>query len=108
MARSRQGSYVWNMKTFTERELIQQTAKVLAAVGAGESVLVTECGVPRWRISAFDADAGAGTDPIERLRAQGRITPAKEDPMPWPEASGDRRYSPAEVDRIHDEMRGDR
>lgn len=92
------------MKTISKRELNQQTAQVLAVVDAGESVVVTERGVPRWRIDAFDADA----DPIERLRAQGRITPAKQNPMPWPESEDDPPYSPADVDRLYAEMRDDR
>jgi antitoxin (DNA-binding transcriptional repressor) of toxin-antitoxin stability system len=94
------------MKTITKRELNQQTAQVLAAVDAGESVVVTERGVPRWRIDAFDAEAD--TDPIERLRAQGRIIPAKQNPMPWPEPEDNPRYSPADVDRLYAEMREDR
>ena len=96
----RSGSYLWSMKTVTKRELNRQTAQVLAAVKVGESVVVTEHGVPRWRIDVFDSD----TDPIARLRAQGRIIPAKKDPMPWPEPEGDPRYSPADVDRLYREM----
>lgn len=89
------------MKTVTKRELNRQTAKVLAAVKVGESVVVTEHGVPRWRIEAIDSD----TDAIERLRAQGRIIPAKKDSMPWPEPERDPWYSPADVDRLYREMR---
>src|SRR3546814_9458115 len=66
------------MKTISKRELNHQTAQVLAAIQAGEAVLVTERGVPRWRIEAVDASA----DPVERLRAQGRIRPASPNPPP--------------------------
>src|SRR3546814_16493844 len=76
------------MKTISKRELNHQTAQVLAAIQAGEAVLVTERGVPRWRIEAVDASA----DPVERLRAQGRIRPASPKPPPWPTG----RYSPTE------------
>src|SRR3546814_16275854 len=76
------------MKTISKRELNHQTAQVLAAIQAGEAVLVTERGVPRWRIEAVDASA----DPVERLRAQGRIRPASPNPPPWPKG----RYSPTE------------
>src|SRR3546814_11508390 len=68
------------MKTISKRELNHQTAQVLAAIQAGEAVLVTERGVPRWRIEAVDASA----DPVERLRAQGRIRPASANHPPWP------------------------
>lgn len=93
------------MKTISKRELNQQTAKVLAAVDAGESVVITERGVPRWRIDAFEADAD--TDPIERLRAQGRIIPAKKNQMPWPERDYTTK-TPADVDALLAEMREDR
>lgn len=91
------------MKTISKRELNQQTARVLAAVDAGESVVVTERGVPRWRIEAFDAES----DPVALLRAQGRIIQAKKDPMPWPERDYTTR-TPAEVDALLAEMREDR
>ncbi len=91
------------MKEITKRELNQQTAQVLAEVRAGEPVLVTERGVPRWRIEAVDGVA----DPVARLRAAGRIIPASEHPMPWPDDT-DARYTPAEVDALYAEMREDR
>ncbi len=91
------------MKTITKRELNQRTAKVLAEVDAGESVVVTERGVSRRRIVAI----GSSPDPIERLRAEGRIIPASKNPPPWPERDYSNR-SPADVDRFYAEMREDR
>jgi len=92
------------MKAVSKRELNQQTAQVLAEVRAGEPVLVTERGIARWRIEALDA----AVDPVARLRAEGRITPAKSEPRPWPAAAGTRRYTPAEVDALFADSRGDR
>lgn len=94
------------MKTITKRELNQQTAQVLAEVRPGEEVIVTERGVPRWRIEAVESIA----DPVERLRAQGRIIPASPNPPPWPADWGrdTRGRTPADVDALHHEMRGDR
>jgi antitoxin (DNA-binding transcriptional repressor) of toxin-antitoxin stability system len=90
------------MKTISKRELNQQTAQVLAGVQAGHAVLVSERGVVRWRIEAIDADP----DPIARLRAQGRIIPAKANPAPWPRERA--RYKPADIDALFAESRGDR
>lgn len=92
------------MKTISKRELNQQTAQVLAAVRAGEPVLVTERGIARWRIEALDA----AVDPVARLRAEGRITPAKAEPRAWPETTGLPRYTAAEVDALFADSRGDR
>ena len=51
------------MTTISKRELNQQTAAVLARVTDSEDVVVTERGVPRWRIvSARDAESS-----LERL-----------------------------------------
>lgn len=90
------------MKTISKRELNQQTARVLAAVDAGETVIVTERGVARWRIEPVTAD------PITRLRAEGRIVPAKSDPSPWPNRVGHPGRTPAHVDAMLEEMRGER
>jgi antitoxin (DNA-binding transcriptional repressor) of toxin-antitoxin stability system len=94
------------MKEITKRELNQQTAQVLAEVRTGEPILVTERGVPRWRIEAVDGVS----DPVARLRAAGRIIPASEHPMPWPADWGRETHgrTPADVDALLDEMRGDR
>ncbi len=90
------------MKTVSKRELNQQTAQVLDGVSPGQPVLITERGIARWRIEAVDAS----TDPIARLRAEGRITAAKASPAPW--GPIDRSRTPAEVDALLEEMRGDR
>ena len=92
------------MKTVSKRELNHQTARVLAEVTTGESVVVTDRGVPRWRIEAIEAHP----DPVERLRAQGRVTPAKQHPRAWTARRGERPYTPAEVDALLDEVRGER
>lgn len=90
-------------RTITKRELNQQTAQVLAQVKAGKPVLVTERGVPRWRIEAVEPSA----DPVARMVAEGRIIPASKNPPPWPEERGDPRYTPAHVDALLEEIRGD-
>lgn len=91
------------MKTVTKRELNQQTARVLADVTVGASVVVTDRGIPKWRIEAIEGHP----DPIERLRNEGRIQPAKQQPRAWT-SGGSRRYTPEEIDSLLDEMRGDR
>lgn len=95
------------MKTVSKRELNQQTARVLAGVRDGDAVIVTERGVPRWRIEPVDADAT--TDPVELLRARGMLTPASKNPPPWPDDWDDdvQQRTPAEVDALYQEMRGD-
>ena len=92
------------MKTVSKRELNQQTARVLAEVTSGESVVVTERGVPRWHIEAIEAHP----DPVGRLRVEGRLTPAKTHPRAWTTQREAPRYAPAEVDALLDEIRGDR
>lgn len=92
------------MRTITKRELNQQTSRVLAGITGGESVVVTEHGVPKWRIEAV----GEHPDPVERLRLEGRITPAVPAPRPWTGMQGPRRYEPAEVDALLNDLRGDR
>lgn len=50
-------------------------------------------------------------DPIARLRAQGKIRPAKKNPAPWPddyEEGEARHYTPEQIDEILDDLRGDR
>lgn len=91
--------------TVSKRELNQQTAQVLDRVRESGAVYITERGVPRWRIEAVDAIA----DPVERLRAQGRIRPASAHPMPWPEPQPDAEgRTPADVDALYAWVRGDR
>lgn len=90
------------MKTISKRELNQQTAHVLDAVSVGHAVLVTERGVPRWRIEAVESSG----DPVARLLSAGRLTPAKVTPAPWPDARP--RYTPSQVDALFAESRGER
>jgi prevent-host-death family protein len=90
------------MKTISKRELNQQTAQVLDTVSVGQPVVVTERGVPRWRIEAVESSG----DPVDRLRSGGRITPAKAKPQPWPVAKP--RYTPSQVDALFAESRGER
>jgi antitoxin (DNA-binding transcriptional repressor) of toxin-antitoxin stability system len=93
------------MKTVTKRELNQQTAKVLSAVEAGETVLVTERGVAKWRIES----AQRPVDLIARLESEGRLVRASRTPAPWPDgAVPGRRYTRAEVDALADWTRDDR
>jgi antitoxin (DNA-binding transcriptional repressor) of toxin-antitoxin stability system len=92
------------MKIISKRELNQQTAQVLAGVRAGQPTLVTEYGVARWRIEAVDA----AVDPVARLRAEGRITPAKTQPRAWPAHAAARHYTAAEIDALFADSRGDR
>ena len=50
----------------------------------------------------------ASVDPIEQLRAAGRLIAPRADPVPWPEDDGERRLAPEEIDLLHAEVRGDR
>ncbi len=90
------------MKTINKRELNQHTAGVLDEVAVGRPVIVTERGVARWRIESMEAS----TDTVARLRAEGRITPAKAEPAPWPVAEA--RYTPARVHALFAKSRGER
>lgn len=89
------------MKTISKRELSQQTARVLETVATGQPVIVTERGTARWRIEAVDATA----DPVAVLRAEGRVSPPKDAPAPWPALES--RYTAAQVDELYQESRGD-
>lgn len=93
------------MKQISKRELNQQTAKVLAGVREDAPVLVTERGVPRWRIEAATAEA----DPMARLRMQGRVVARKTRPPAWPKGweKRGRGRAPAEVDAVLADLRGD-
>lgn len=91
-----------SMRQVSKRELNQRTAQVLACVTAGETVVVTERGVAHWRIEATDAD----TEPLTRLRAQGRTIPAESDPAPWPEPDHGR--PPSDVDALLADLRDER
>jgi prevent-host-death family protein len=91
------------MTTISKRELNQQTAAVLARVTDTEDVVVTERGVPRWRvISAREPE-----DVLARLERQGRFTPARSTPSPWPSRVGGPAYTTREADALLAEMRGE-
>jgi antitoxin (DNA-binding transcriptional repressor) of toxin-antitoxin stability system len=89
------------MKTITKRELNQQTAQALSTVTPREPLLVTERGIARWRIEAVDVPA----DPVARLFADGRVTPAKAQPQAWP-APACGPYTPVQVDALLADSRG--
>ena len=68
------------MNAFTQSRLSQRTAQALAAVTAP-------------------------ADPVAKLRAEGRVTPAKAKLQNWPErVSGP--YTPAQVDALLADSRG--
>lgn len=91
------------MGTISKRELNQNTAGVLENVTDSSDVVVTERGVPRWRILRYRADDFA----LSRLEREGRYTPPSADPAPWPEDDGGRSYTDADVDALLDDIKGD-
>lgn len=93
--------YIDCMAAVTKRDLNQHTAQVLDQADAEGAVTVTERGVARWRIEPVTAPA----DPIARLAAEGRIIPAAAQPVPWGPVNPHR--SPADVDRLLNELRAD-
>jgi len=95
------GSTVVGMVTFTKRELNQRTSDVLAAAQTDGPIIVTERGVPRWRIEAMQGPSA----PVDRLRADGRVIEAKTSPAPWDSSDGSR--SATEIDALLDELRTD-
>ena len=85
------------MNTMTKGPSNQPTAQALAAVTPLTPLLVTE----RDRIEAVDAPV----DPVARLRAEARVTPARAQPLDWPEwTSG--LYTPGQVDALWADSRG--
>lgn len=92
------------MDTVTKRQLNQATAASLAMVTEGNDVIVTENGVPRWRISAYRHEQTV----LERLEAEGVYRPPlRPFPSDLPEPTG-REYTLEEVDALIAEMKGDR
>lgn len=91
------------MRIVSKRELNQRTADVLAQVSDTDDVVVTERGVPRWRVSI--ARPGDGTLP--RLEREGRYGPPSVNPAPWPSRPGGPVYTDAEATALLDEMRGE-
>ena len=93
------------MKTFTKRELNQKTAEVLNALESGEDLIViTERGEEKYEIRRRETSL----DPLERLEAQGLITPAHPNPAPWPPYEPSPTPDPERVDRLIEEMKGER
>ena len=91
------------MHKVTMRELNQNTAAVLRLVTENEDLVVTECGVPKWRITAYRDDSIV----LTRLERQGRYTPPSDNPAPWPSHPGGVKYSAVDIEELLDEMRGD-
>ncbi|AXK46647.1 type II toxin-antitoxin system Phd/YefM family antitoxin [Brachybacterium saurashtrense] len=91
------------MTTVSKRELNQQTAAVLARVTDSEDVLVTERGVPRWRV----ASARLSETALSRLERAGRYAPPSTTPAPWPAPSAEPTYTLEAVDALLDETRGE-
>lgn len=97
-------STIHAVKVVSKRDLNQRTAEVLADVtSVTEPTIVTERGVPTWEIRRASPTA----DPLARLEAQGLLIRALDDPPPWPSREGVS-PDPARVDRLLDEVRGDR
>ena len=91
------------MARVSKRQLNQQTAAVLASVVRGESVTVTERGVDRWHIEVVDGEP----DVFERLVTQGRVTLPPAEPAAW-ESQDDGVRTPADVDALLEDVRGER
>lgn len=91
------------MDTVTKRDLNQRTASVLDRVTTAGEVIVTERGVPRWRVSVFYRHDA----PLARLEHDGRYTPPAVTPTPWPSHAGGPVYTDAQVEALLDELRGD-
>lgn len=91
------------MGTVTKRELNQHTAEVLSRVNDESDIVITERGVPRWRVSTV-RDSGNALDRMER---DGRYTPPSQNPSPWPRRPAGRSYSDHEVDDLLEELRGE-
>lgn len=88
------------MKTISQRELRNNSGEVLRAVAAGESLVVTNNGVPAALLSPVP------TTTRDRLIVAGRIVPAARrfDSAPLP-----RRTAPGDgVDELQERDRADR
>lgn len=91
------------MQTISKRELNQRTAAVLAQVTDTDDLVVTERGKPRWRVSAVRDQETA----LARLEREGRYTPPRSEPAPWPSHPGGPAYTGDKADVLLDQMRGD-
>lgn len=99
----RHGYYTCSMSRVTKRELNQRTAAVLDQVTDADDVVVTERGLPRWRVSAFRDQSS----PLARMEREGRYSPPTSNPAPWPSQPGGPTYTDAQVEELLDEMSGD-
>jgi antitoxin (DNA-binding transcriptional repressor) of toxin-antitoxin stability system len=92
------------MLRFTKRDINHRTSQVLDQIAeAGTAAVVTERGVPKWRIEPIMPEP---LPPIERGIREGWIEPRSANPPPWsPERPSDR--TPAEVDALVQQMKGD-
>lgn len=95
--------YARAVRTVTKRELNQNTASVLRQVTAAGDVIITERGVPRWRLSIFTDDDG----PLSRLERAGLYTPPATEPAPWPAAPAGPSYTADQVAALLEDSRGD-
>lgn len=91
------------MPQVTKRELNQRTAAVLGQVTDSDDVVVTERGLPRWRVSAFRDQSS----PLARMEREGRYSPPASDPTPWPSNPGGPAYTDAQVAALLDEISGE-
>ncbi|PRY56659.1 antitoxin (DNA-binding transcriptional repressor) of toxin-antitoxin stability system [Knoellia remsis] len=91
------------MKIVSKRELNQHTAAVLSEVTDADDVVVTERGVPRWRVSTVREAEST----LSRLEREGLYTPPAAEASPWPRRALGRRYSEAELGDLLAEMRED-
>lgn len=89
------------METVTKRELNQHTATVLARVDGGAEIVVTERGLPRWRVSGYTAPSGG----LDRLQREGRYTPPSSAAVDWPDAGAGAPVSSDRIDELLDETR---
>jgi antitoxin (DNA-binding transcriptional repressor) of toxin-antitoxin stability system len=89
---------------FTKRDINHRTSQVLDQIAAaGTTAVVTERGVPKWRIEPV---LPPPLSPIEQGIRDGRIQPRSENPPPrTPKRPSGR--TPAEIDRLVQEMKGD-
>ena len=91
------------METVTKRELNQHTATVLARVDGGAEIVVTERGLPRWRVSGYTEPSGG----LDRLHREGRYTPPTGTAVDWPEHGAGAPMPGDRVDELLDEARGE-
>ncbi|MCW5568783.1 MAG: hypothetical protein KIS84_11210 [Dokdonella sp.] len=74
---------------------------MLAQVISGNPLLVTERSMTRWRLEAVEGNP----DPAERMRAGGSHRRGQDPAASWP--SGKARYTPAKIDPLLSDSRGE-